>query len=123
MVSLVKQLPAGRKIGYGGIFESTKPMTIASVPVGYNEGVDRRLSNKGCVLIDGVSCPIVGRVSMNMTTIDVSAVPSVKLESKVLILSRDPKDENSLENMAAQCDCIPHEILVHIPQYLRRVVV
>lgn len=123
VVSLVKDLPAGRKVGYGGIYESSSPIRIASVPVGYNEGVDRRLSNKGSVMIDGVVCPIIGRVSMNMTTIDVSDVPSVKLESRVLIMSSNSSDANSLENIARLCDCIPHEILVHIPQYLRRTVI
>ena len=123
VVSLVKNLPAGRKVGYSGTFESSKSMTIASVPVGYNEGVDRRLSNRGSLKIGRAVCPIVGRVSMNMTTIDVSSVPGVKLESKVLILSRNARDGNSLENLARLCDCIPHEILVHIPQYLRRNVI
>ena len=123
VVSLVKNLPIGRKVGYGVTFESPEPMVIASVPVGYNEGVDRRLSNRGSFKIGSAICPIVGRVSMNMTTIDVSAVPGVKLESRVLILSRQSKDANSLENMARLCDAIPHEILVHIPQYLRRNVI
>ena len=61
-------------------------------------------------------------MSMNMSSIDVSEVPNVKLEDEVIIISKNPEDKNSVENIAKQCDCIPYEILVRIPQHLRRTV-
>jgi alanine racemase len=85
--------------------------------------VDRRLSNKGFYKIDGKSCPIIGRVSMNISSIDVSAVKDVHLEQEAVVISANPADQNSVENIAKLCGCISYEILVHIPQHLRRVVV
>jgi len=123
LISSIKNIPAGEKVGYGITFESKQPMTIATVPVGYNEGVDRRLSNKGFYKIDGKSCPIIGRVSMNISSIDVSAVKDVHLEQEAVVISANPADQNSVENIAKLCGCISYEILVHIPQHLRRVVV
>ena len=93
------------------------------MPVGYNEGVDRRLSNKGFYKIKNVFCPLVGRVSMNISSVDVSQVPNVNIEDEVVVISRDPQDKNSVENMAKVSGSIAHEILVHIPQYLKRVIV
>lgn len=123
VISSIKTIPAGEKVGYGITFESLKEMKIATVPVGYNEGVDRRLSNKGFYKVNGIFCPIIGRVSMNISSIDVSAVKDVHLEQEVVVISANKADQNSVENVARFCDCIPYEILVHIPQHLRRVVV
>jgi alanine racemase len=123
VITGVKDLAVGEKIGYNGIFTAEKPMRIATVPVGYYEGVDRRLSNKGSMLIGGVVCPIVGRVSMNITTIDVSRCPDVRLETAVVVFSDNSNDPNSLVSLAAVCGTTPLELLVHIPQHLRRVVV
>jgi alanine racemase len=123
VISAIKQVSAGAKIGYGITFEAVKSMRIATVPVGYNEGVDRRLSNRGYYKCRGRFCPLVGRVSMNISAIDVSDVPDVKMEDEVIIISRERTDRNSVENMARLCDCMPYEILVRIPQHLRRVVV
>ncbi len=72
IISSLKTISAGEKVGYGITFESSRPMIVATVPVGYNEGVDRRLSNKGCFKVGNVFCPLAGRVSMNMSSIDVS---------------------------------------------------
>lgn len=121
LISSVKNIPAGDKVGYGITFTSSQAMKIATVPVGYNEGVDRRLSNKGHYKIGNTFCPIVGRVSMNISSIDVSGVKDVHLEQEVVVISHNPADKNSLENMAKLCECIPYEILVKIPQHLRRI--
>jgi alanine racemase len=122
IISSIKHIQLGEKVGYGITFEAQKPTIVATVPVGYTEGVDRRLSNKGFYKVKNVFCPLAGRVSMNMSSIDVSEVPNVKLEDEVIIISKNPEDKNSVENIAKQCDCIPYEILVRIPQHLRRTV-
>lgn len=123
VISSIKNIPAGEKIGYGITFESPRPMIVATVPVGYNEGVDRQLSNIGHFKVKGVLCPIVGRVSMNISSIDVSEVADVKIENEVIVISADKNDKNSAENLAKLCGCIPYEILVHIPSSLRRIIV
>lgn len=120
----LKKLQAGDYLGYSRLFRAQKDMTIAIVPAGYNEGVDLRLSNKGVFQVRGQICPIVGRVSMNITTIDVSALQDAKLEEEVVIFSRNPDHENSVENAIKACGIRnPREILVHIPAYLRREII
>ncbi len=123
VISSLKNLPVGERVGYGLTYRAGQPVRLATVPVGYNEGVDRRLSNKGSFKIGKVFCPLAGRVSMNMSSIDVSPVPEVKIGDEVLVISADENDQNSVENLAKLCGCIPYEILVHIPQHLRRVII
>jgi len=123
LISSIKHIRAGEKVGYGATFTSQKPTIVATVPVGYNEGVDRRLSNIGSMSVKGVSCPVVGRVSMNMCSIDVSEVPDVTIEDDVVVIGFNKTEKNSVENIAKLCGCIPWEILVHVPQHLRRMVV
>lgn len=123
VISGVKKVEPGQKVGYGTTFEVKRPSQLATIPAGYCEGVDRRLSNVGSLLVSGVACPIVGRVSMNITTIDVTAVPQAQLDTEVRVISANPQDQNSIQHMAKLCHTIPYDLLVHIPGYLRRVVV
>lgn len=123
ILSGVKTLKAGDAVGYNATFHAQESMTIATIPMGYFEGIDRRLSNKGAVLIRGISCPIIGRVSMNITTIDVSRVPDVVRGDRVIVISENMEDPNSVTEIAAIAGTIPWEILVHIPQHLRRIVI
>lgn len=121
-ISSVKSVKAGAKIGYNCTYEAQRDMKIATIPMGYFEGVDRRLSNRGFVKIKDVFCPIVGRVSMNITTVDVSNVDA-KAGDEVIVISADKADKNSVENIAEMCGTISYEILVHIPAQLRRNIV
>lgn len=123
LITLVKHIGASEGVGYNHIFIAPKAMRIAIVPVGYFEGLDRRLSNKGSMVVGGVVCPIVGRVSMNMSAIDVSNNLTVQLETPVLVMSNIQSDPNSIRNLSVLCDMSPLEFMVHIPQHLRRVVV
>ncbi|MEA3278658.1 MAG: alanine racemase [Pseudomonadota bacterium] len=68
----VRSVPAGRPIGYGSLFRTERPSRIATLPVGFGEGYPRALFNKGIVLINGQRCPVVGRVSLNVTTVDIT---------------------------------------------------
>lgn len=123
IISSVKNIAAGEFVGYVLTYKAEKDMKVATVPAGYFEGVDRRLSNKGVFKIGDIFCPIVGRVSMNITTIDVSAVPEINLGDKVIIISDEAGDKNSAEQMAQLAQTIPYEILIHIPQHLRRIII
>ncbi len=123
VLSSIKELHSGESVGYGQTFITKQPMTIATVPVGYFEGVDRRLSNKGCYLVKYQTCPIIGLVSMNTSSIDVSRVSNPKLGDPVIVISSQRNDPNSIENMAKNAGTLAHELLVHIPQHLRRTVI
>jgi alanine racemase len=122
VVSSLRTVPAGDTVGYNGTWRATRATKAATVPVGYNEGVDRRLSNQGYYKIAGTLCPIIGRVSMNISSVDVSDAAMVKVGDEVVIFSRTAGDKNSIETVARTCGTIPYEILVHIPSDLRRVV-
>ncbi|MDO8575401.1 MAG: alanine racemase [bacterium] len=124
IISGVKKIKKGEKVGYNGTFEAPKDMTIATIPAGYNEGIDRRLSNKGFVKINsGKFAPIIGRVSMNITTIDITDLPEVRAKDSVVVISSHKTDKNSVEEIARVCGTIPYEILIHVPGYLRRIVI
>jgi alanine racemase len=131
IISSVKKIKAGEKVGYGITYTAKNNMVVATVPVGYNEGVDRRLSNVGVFKINNIECSIVGRVSMNMSSIDISdfstqyTVHSKQslLEQEVQVISPNPTDKNSVENVAKVCGCITYEILVKIPSHLKRIVI
>ena len=123
IISSVKRLQIGDRVGYNGTFAATNPMTIATVPAGYFEGVDRRLSNLGCFRVNNKDCRIVGRVSMNSTSIDVSALSDIKLGDPIQLISDNPIDNNSVEHIAEMTKTIPWEIFVHIPQHVRRTIV
>ena len=121
-ITAVKKIKAGSKVGYGMTFTADRDMTVGTLPVGYFEGIDRRLSNVGSVKLGERFCSIIGRVSMNITTIDLSEIENPKAGDEVIIISSNRADQNSAENLAELCHTIPHEILVHIPAHLRRVV-
>ncbi|MBX2866441.1 alanine racemase [Candidatus Kaiserbacteria bacterium] len=122
-ITSIKTLKQGETIGYNGTFTAEKDMRVATIPVGYNEGLDRRLSNKGSVLVHGTVCPILGRVNMNITSIDVSQIPDIKLDDEVTIISGDKTQPNSIEHLAKLCETIPYELLVHIQSTLYRKVI
>ena len=119
----IKQIKKGDKVGYSGTFTASKDMTIAILPLGYNDGVDRRLSNKGSVTIKGIECPIIGLISMNITTIDATAARRIVIGQEVVVFSNNPDDPNSVVNASKKGGLLPHEMLIHIAESTKRVVV
>lgn len=122
VVSSVRTLESGERVGYNITHETQRKTRVATIPVGYFEGVDRRLSNLGAMVISGQVCRILGRVSMNITSIDVTDM-DCSAGDRVVVIDDNPESENSVIKMAEQANTIPYEILIHIPQHLRREVV
>jgi alanine racemase len=116
----VKLVPRGSKIGYDLTFETQIDSRIAIVPVGYWHGVPRSLSNSGSVLVGGKKVPIIGRVSMDMTIIDVTTVPSVKEGDEVIFIGTDGKEVVSAEEMAKYGGTINYEVLTRINPLIPR---
>ncbi len=85
-VAQVRRLPAGTTLGYGRTWCLNKPTDVATVSAGYADGLPLALTNRGHFLINGVPCPIIGRISMDYTTVDVSRVPSVAAGNEVICL-------------------------------------
>jgi alanine racemase len=121
----IKKITMNDIVGYNGTFKAEKPMTIATIPAGYFEGIDRRLSNKGYLLVghSELPCPIIGRVSMNITSLDVSSDPTAQVGKSVVVISNDPHKPNSIRNIAKLCDTISYDIAVHIAPSLKRKIV
>ncbi len=118
----VRRLKVGDKVSYGCTFTAEKDMTIAMVPVGYYEALPLSVSDKGKIEVKGVMCPIVGRVCMNYTVVDVSDVSDVKIGDSVMVYSDDSSKENSITNMAKLVETIPYELMVRVAGSVRRVV-
>ena len=110
----VKDVPAGGYVGYGRTFRATHPMRIAVLPLGYYEGYDRRLSNLGYVLINGVRSPVCGRVCMNMTMVDVTHIPEVQVGTVATLLGTDGDERVSVEQLAAWMGTINYEAISRI---------
>lgn len=121
-VAQIKKVLEGQAIGYDFTYIAPRNMKIAILPIGYNDGVDRRLSNKGVVSINNQFCEIIGRVSMNITTVDVTNLKKVRVGDKVVIYSSKSNDKNSFENQAKKCETIPYDLLVDLNPSTRRVV-
>lgn len=121
-ITSLRTIPVGDFVGYNATYTATKPVRVATVPVGYFEGIDRALSNIGSMLVRGIRAPLAGRVSMNMSSLEVTDIPEARQGDQVVAISRNPKDQNSVEQMAALAGTTPYVILTHIPQHLKRVV-
>jgi alanine racemase len=119
----IKSIKKGEKVGYEGTFKPKKNMKIGILPAGYSDGLDRRLSNKGFVKIKGKFCKIIGRVSMNITTIDTTEVKDAKVGDEVIIFSNSPTDLNSIDNTAKICNTISYDLLVHLASSTKRKVI
>jgi alanine racemase len=117
-----KEIPKNEKVGYGCTYTTKRKTKIGVLPLGYYEGVDRRLSNKGFVKFRNKHVPILGRVSMNLTTIDLTGTKA-GLWSNIEVISSNNKDKNSIENIAKLCNTIPYVVLVKLDGATRRVVV
>lgn len=122
-VSQVKSVPADGFIGYGRTYQTTRDSRIAVLPVGYADGYDRKLSNRGAVLIGGRRAPVRGRVCMNLTMVDVTDIPDVALEDEVVLLGRQGEREVSAEAIAGLVGTIPYEIVSRISPTIPRLVV
>lgn len=97
-------------------------MKIGVLPIGYHDGMDRRLSNIGVVGIGDELCPVVGRVSMNLTTIDISHRADIHEHQEVTLISEDPLSPLSLERQSERAQMIPYDILVHMNKEMYRTI-
>jgi alanine racemase len=110
-VAQVRNVPQGHTVGYGGLFTTQRETKIASLPVGFGEGYPRALFNKGIVLIHGRRCPVIGRVSLNVLTIDVTDLASdVRPGDEVVLIGEQGGEEITFEEMADKFSSVHTEI-------------
>jgi alanine racemase len=111
---------AGQGIGYSGAYVTKAPATIATLPVGYGDGLSRRLSSRGCVLLRGEFAPIVGNVSMDVTTIEVTEIPAAQIGDEVVLIGEQNGRELTAWDIARPMDTIPYEVLCNISKRVPR---
>ena len=107
----LKKVPPGFKVSYGSTYQTPKPTTIASIPVGYADGFNRLLSSRGHMLVRGRRAPIVGRVCMDQTMLDVGHIPGVNLEDEVVIFGKQKDGSITVDEIAASLNTINYEIV------------
>ena len=121
-VGAVRTLPAGFTVGYNRTVKLTKPTTVATICVGYADGLPLALSNTGRVLINGTSCPILGRVSMDYTMVDVSNVPGeVKWGTTVTLFGKDGSEYVGSAEYAQHKNTHVHDILCALGNRVERI--
>jgi alanine racemase len=116
----VKDVPAGAKIGYGGSFTAMAPMRLAVLAAGYADGVQHRLSNKGKVIAGGRFAPIVGTVSMDLTTIDITQSPQLNPGDEVTLLGREGDVSLDAQQIARTAGTISYNVLCSISARVKR---
>ena len=119
-VVAVKGVRVGETVGYGGRFTADRPVTLAVIPAGYADGLDRRLENDGHVLIRGRRAKIVGAVSMDMLTADVTDIDGVGPGDEVVFLGSQAGQIIDAREMAAWIGTIPYEILCRLGSRVER---
>ena len=122
-ISLLKWVPSGETIGYGCTFEASRRSLIATIPIGYHDGYMRGLSNRAHVIVRGRYAPVVGRVSMDLTLIDVTDVPGVENDDQVTLLgsNRDSPDlKITAEDLARIVGTLSYEVTCGVGERVSR---
>ncbi len=123
-VVTLRQLQKGDGVGYGATYVAQGKTWVATVPMGYADGLSRALSNRGHALIRGKRVPIVGNISMDMTMVDVSGVPGVAVGDEVVLLGSQAgplgQDTITAEEVARHAGTIPWEVLTNISRRVPR---
>ena len=115
-IARLKELPPGHAVGYGTTFHTKRASRIATLPIGYADGYSRRLGNRAEVLVRGQRAPVVGRVSMDLTTIDVTDIPDAAIGDEVVLLG----DGITAEELAAKLDTISYEVFCAVSKRVPR---
>jgi len=120
-IMLLKKVPRGEKLGYGATFETERDSLIATLPIGYDDGYSRALSNCGRVIVRGQFAPVVGRVSMDLTLIDVTEVTGVRANDRVILLGSEGGRRITAEEIGAAAGTISYEITCGISNRVPRI--
>ncbi len=121
-ITFLKEVPAGTGLSYGHAFHTERPSLIATLPVGYGDGLSRNLSSNIDMLVRGVRCPQVGRITMDQTLIDVTLLRGqIEPGEEVVIIGRQGSEEVTADELAAKLGTINYEIVTAISRRVQRV--
>ncbi len=119
-IAHLKTVPKGETLGYSRTFETARDSLIATIPIGYQDGFRRSFSNRGHAIVNDVFAPIVGRVSMDWTLLDVTRVPKVNVNDQVIIIGHSENLQITAEDLAQNAETISYEITCGISQRVKR---
>ncbi len=123
IVGQIKNLPEGSRVGYDFTETLNRSSSVAVLPIGYWHGFPRSLSSIGKVLIRGSEVKVIGRVSMDMISVDVTDVKNVKVGDEVILIGKSEKSEISIDDMAYLSDTINYEIVTRLNPLIKRIMV
>lgn len=116
----LRDIEPGTHVGYDGTFTASRPTTVATVPIGYGDGLPRDLGNRGTMLVRGVRCPIIGRVSMDLTMLDVTHVPGCAQSDEVVALGTQGSETITADEVARVSGTIAYEVLTAVSRRVPR---
>ena len=119
-VVYLKDVPSGTPLGYGEAFHTRRPSRIATVPVGYADGLNRALSNRGHAIVGGRLARLVGSISMDLSLLDVTDIPGVNVGDEVMLLGRSQQASISALDIAQMLGTVPYEVLCLIGKRVPR---
>jgi alanine racemase len=119
-IALLKWVPQGETIGYGCTFEASRKSLIATLPIGYHDGYMRGLSNRAHVIVRGTYAPVVGRVSMDLTLIDVTNVDAIEIGDRVTLIGHEGELKISAEDLAKIAGTLSYEVTCGISERVPR---
>lgn len=120
-IVLLKKISAGTPVSYGRTFKTATETLVAVVPIGYGDGYSRQLSNKGVMLVRGREVPVVGRVCMDLTMLDVGSVPGVQEGDEVVVYGKQGSKEIAVDRVARQLGTISYELFCTISNRVPRI--
>ncbi|MDP3994445.1 MAG: alanine racemase [bacterium] len=123
IVAQIKTVDKGESVGYGRTWFAHRKSKIAVIPVGYFDGYDRKLSNRGKVIIKGLFASVVGRICMNMFMVDVTDILRVKLEDEVVLVGKQERNQITADELAEKIGTINYEVMARINPGIPRVII
>jgi alanine racemase len=117
----LRKMPSGSPVSYGRTFITKRKSSIGVIPLGYADGYSRSFSNNADVLVNGRRAPVVGRVCMDLTMVDLTDVKGAKENSEVVILGNQGKESITAYELASRIDTIPYEILTSLGSKSRKI--
>ena len=121
LIADLKKVPEGYPISYGRTFITQRPSLVAAIPVGYADGYNRLFSNRGEVLIKGIKAPVVGRVCMDWTMVDVTDIPGIEVGNEVVLMGSQLGQAITPEELGERIGTIPYEILCAVGKRVPRI--
>lgn len=116
----LREITKGTGVGYCHTFKANRETRIATVPIGYGDGLMRSLSNRGVMLVQGKRCPIVGNISMDLTTVDVTDVAECRIGDEVVIIGEQAGEKVSADDVASWAGTINYEIVTNVSRRVPR---